>query len=96
MRPKSSTSAFSVLILTVTWTFIPSPMRHLPFGSLHGLPIYNAVIKVFNINYCSLYGNEANYIFKTGYFPGYFLSEVVTTDVVRMTTTVHKLTFQMT
>ena len=39
IRTKSSAYAFSVLILTVSGTFMPPPTRHLPFGSLHGLPV---------------------------------------------------------
>ena len=39
IRTKSSAYAFSVLILTVSGTFMPPPTHHLPFGSLHGLPV---------------------------------------------------------
>ena len=36
---KSSAFAFSVLILTVSGTFMPPPTCHLPFGSFYGLPV---------------------------------------------------------
>ena len=39
IRTKSSAYAFSVLILTVSGSFMPPPTYHLPFGSLHGLPV---------------------------------------------------------
>ena len=39
IRTKSSACAFSVLILTLSGTFMPPPTRHLPFGSLYGLPV---------------------------------------------------------